>query len=130
MEVTKQRMVTCKAVISIVTKTLKKKSNFRRSLSNQAKFENTSYFHNPFSLYITSFLCTSILVMHWISWPWMRAKVYWRVSFCSRRKKCYQLPCKILDKLIYNMYSIYKTIRYTLYIRYTNIRWRPPVCLR
>ena len=31
---------------------------------------------------------------------------------------------------IYYIYSIYKTIRCTLYITYTDIRWRPPVYLR
>ena len=38
--------------------------------------------------------------MHWINWPLVRAKVDWQVSWRSGGKKWYQLPCKILGKII------------------------------
>ena len=38
--------------------------------------------------------------MHWIIWMLMQAKMEWQVSWWSGGKNCYQLPRKILDKLI------------------------------
>ena len=89
------------AVILIVTKNkTKNHSNFRLSLSNQAKFENTSDFQNPFSLYITTFLYTCIIVIHWINHPWKWAKVGQGVSWWSGGQTCYQVPLSIAVKLV------------------------------
>ena len=106
------------AIILIVRKNkTKNNSNFRLSLSNQARFESTWDFQNRFSLYITTFLYACVLIMHCINRPLMLAKEDWRVSWWSVGKKGYQLPRKILDELIACIsvtHSLYKEGRIQL----------------